>query len=280
VNVAFESVQLALSEWGTELLDLTAYLHRIGNAGPVDNSSRTLHRLHRAHVAAISFENLDAVLGHGIKLDLTTLQDKLVRRSRGGYCHEHSLLFGAVLDQLGFPVMRLLARVCQANRPALPRGHAMLLVEADAQTWLADVGYGGDGPLEPIPLVAGITVRQGRWTYRLETDSRHWTLQVARAGRWVDLYSFSPMDFHHADFEMASYFVSTHPSSPFANDVIVHRTSGTVRYGLRGRVLTVDHPDNVTHRLSLGDGRLVRVLEHTFGIKLTEDEFNQLVALI
>jgi N-hydroxyarylamine O-acetyltransferase len=46
-------------EWSSGKLDLDAYLRRIGYTGPLDSSAATLAALHRAHLAAIRFENLD-----------------------------------------------------------------------------------------------------------------------------------------------------------------------------------------------------------------------------
>lgn len=82
--------------WNGDQLDLNAYLRRINldleavAAGP---TAETLRLLHRSHVTAIPFENLEVILGRPILLDLPSLQDKLVRRPRGGYCYEHVTLF-------------------------------------------------------------------------------------------------------------------------------------------------------------------------------------------
>ncbi|MEO5894881.1 MAG: arylamine N-acetyltransferase [Vicinamibacterales bacterium] len=49
-----------------------------------------LRRLHAAHVAAIPFENLAILMGHGVSLVLDDLVDKLVVGRRGGYCSRTS----------------------------------------------------------------------------------------------------------------------------------------------------------------------------------------------
>src|ERR1044072_5018897 len=85
-----------------------------------DPTAETLRAVHRAHVLAIPFENLDAVLGRGISLDLGSLQDKMVTGGRGGYCHEHNLLFAAVLERLGFPLSSHLARIRLGRRLVPP----------------------------------------------------------------------------------------------------------------------------------------------------------------
>ncbi|MHC5544329.1 arylamine N-acetyltransferase family protein, partial [Singulisphaera rosea] len=112
-------------------LDLESYLARIGYAGDLAPTLGVFEDLHLAHVSHIPFENLDILLGRPICLDLESLQAKLVRGKRGGYCFEHNLLFAAVLETLGFPVTRLAARVRYGTLQLLPRTHMLLRVEVD-----------------------------------------------------------------------------------------------------------------------------------------------------
>lgn len=268
------------SEWGVELLDLPAYLDRVGDTGALTPTVRTLRRLHRAHVAAICFENLDTQLGRDVELGLPQLQDKLVYRRRGGYCHEQNLLFAAVLERLGFRVTRLLARPHLPGRAVLPRAHAALLVRTRAWTWLADVGYGGEGPLEPLALIADASVRQGGWDYRLRRTGREWFVQTRRVADWVDLYSFTRTEYRFADFAMASYHASTHPSSPFATGVVVQRNTDDARYALRGTELVVSHPDGTSSRSPVGPGELPEILRVTFGLGLGRDDEGRLLAAL
>ena len=76
-------------------LDLDAYLERIGYRGPVEPTRGVLDELHLGHVTRIPFENLDILLGLPIRLDLESLQRKLVQGRRGGYCFEHNTVFAA-----------------------------------------------------------------------------------------------------------------------------------------------------------------------------------------
>src|SRR4029434_8767102 len=97
--------------------------------------------------------NLDILLGRPIKLDVESLERKLIDGRRGGYCFEQNLLFSAVLEQLGFKVTRLMARVRYRTTALLPRTHMAVLVDlADGKKWIADVGFGADGLLLPVPF--------------------------------------------------------------------------------------------------------------------------------
>src|SRR4051794_12144270 len=111
--------------------DLGAYLQRIGYDGPREPVAAVLEAVHLAHLTHIPFENLDAFLGRPTRIDLASLQAKLVRGRRGGRCTEHNTLLAAALEALGFPVTRLVGRVRLGTRAVRPRSHMLLRVEAD-----------------------------------------------------------------------------------------------------------------------------------------------------
>jgi len=172
----------------------------LDHRGELTPTAATLRALHRAHVDAIPFENLDVLLRRPVRLDVESLQDKLVRRPRGGYCYVHNLLFGALLERLGFRVRRLAGRVWMrpadraessgpGNDAAPPRSPAVLRVEAGDTSWLADVGFGGEGLLEPIRFADGATSRQGGWTFRLDHSGGEWVLRSLHPEGWFDRYS-------------------------------------------------------------------------------------------
>ncbi|HEY7477344.1 MAG TPA: arylamine N-acetyltransferase, partial [Actinomycetota bacterium] len=70
------------------MVDVDAYLERIGVEGPAEPSEETLRALHRAHLFAVPFENLDIHLGRPIVLDPERLVRKVVAERRGGFCYE------------------------------------------------------------------------------------------------------------------------------------------------------------------------------------------------
>ena len=67
-----------------------------------------------------------------------------MRDRRGGYCYEHNLLLSHVLQQLGFLVRGLAARVLWnvSEGTVRPRSHMLLLVDLDNRHYVADVGFG------------------------------------------------------------------------------------------------------------------------------------------
>lgn len=250
-------------------LDLDAYLVRVGHAGGREPTPELLAALHRAHVTRIPFENLDILLGRPIRLDLPSLTAKLVHGGRGGYCFEQNVLFGAVLESLGFRVERLAARVRAGARRVTPRNHMLLLADAGGAGWLADVGFGAEGPLLPVPWSGGESP-QGAWTYRVVPEPGSpglWTLQSRRDGGWADLYVFSREPQEPIDYELASWYTSTHPDSPFVRTLTAQLITPEERRTLRGRDLVLDRGTAVTRRTIGDDGELLAVLEETFGLR-------------
>ena len=151
-------------------LDLDAYLRRIGYSGDLQPTRAVLVALHLAHATHIPFENLDVLLKRPIRLDLASLQAKLVTAGRGGYCYEQNGLFAAVLRELGFAVTPLAARVRYRVTLALPRTHMTLLVQAGGEGFLADVGFGSAGLLLPVPFGSEAQAQQFAWSYRIVAE--------------------------------------------------------------------------------------------------------------
>jgi N-hydroxyarylamine O-acetyltransferase len=199
------------------LRDIDAYLRRLGLDG-----SPTLAEVHRAHATTIPFENFDPLNGRPVSLGLDRLEEKMVANGRGGYCFEHNLLLKAALEALGpYEVTTMLARV-RVGEPTSVRGplnHLLLRVAHDGTAWLADVGFGGAGLLDPIPFATDVETEQSGWGYRLVAEGNELVLQAFQDGGWTDFYVFVPEPAVFADIEVGNWFTSTHPSSPFVSGV-------------------------------------------------------------
>lgn len=200
------------------MFSLDAYLVRIGLAGQTRHG---LAEVHRAHATTIPFENFDSFTGSPVSLDPADLEDKLVTRGRGGYCFEHNLLLMTALESLGMDVEPMLARV-RLGPPgsARPLNHLLLRVSDSAGTWLADVGFGGGGLLDPVPFEIGTETDQSGWVYRLVEDGPEWVLQVHQDGGWTDMYGFVPQPAERIDIEVSNWYTSTHPGSNFVTGVM------------------------------------------------------------
>jgi N-hydroxyarylamine O-acetyltransferase len=197
-----------------------AYLARIGLSG---NPDPGLAQLHRAHATTIPFESFDPYQGRPVSLDLGDLEDKMVARGRGGYCFEHNLLLAGALGSLGGrDVDPILARVRLGPEGApRPLDHLLLRVrDRDGSLWLADVGFGGGGLLDPVPFEVGHESEQAGWRYRLREDGPELVLQVFQDGDWSDMYGFVPKPAQFIDIEVNNWYTATHPESAFVTQLM------------------------------------------------------------
>ena len=140
----------------TVSIDVERYLRRIGAPTPergrdLEPTAATLAELQLAHMIAVPFENLHVVASAHMRTDLAWSYPKVVEQGRGGWCFELNGAFGALLETIGFPVTYLSASVWDAPRSELgpPLDHLCLVVEADDERWLVDVGF-GDSSLTPL----------------------------------------------------------------------------------------------------------------------------------
>jgi len=249
--------------------DLDAYLRRIGRSGPTHADLETLKALHHAHIEAIPFENLEIQMGGSIALDLGTLQAKMVQRRRGGYCFEQNTLFSTALRSIGFDVETCEARVRQgAEGVTRPRTHMVLRVHCEGRAFLADVGFGGDGLIEPI-LMDGSSSEQAGVTYRIAREDPLRILQRAVAGRWEDLYAVLPDPVFPIDYEAGNWLTSTHPNSPFVLNVTAQRMVGSTRHVLRNLTYSVARGSDVQTR-EITRAELIGLLRDTFGIDVPD----------
>jgi N-hydroxyarylamine O-acetyltransferase len=200
------------------VLDLEAYLSRLGCSG-----HPSVVDLHRAHVSALPFENLDPYRGLPVSLAPEDLERKLVTERRGGYCFELNLLLKAGLEALGAEVQPMLARSRVGAAPGVtrPRTHLLLRVKAEGTIWCADAGFGLGGLFEPIPLAPELEHEQCGWRFRLHEQAGELVLQTVREDAWSDLYAFVPEPVPMIDVEVSNWFACTSPASPFVTGLVI-----------------------------------------------------------
>ena len=142
---------MTTDDWQIDQLDLDGYLKRIGVSAQ-EPSRTALAELHEAHVRAFTFDNIDVLLGRHPGVTLEAVQEKFVGRGRGGYCFEHSTIFSAALERLGYLVRRHLGRVGDPQAGTQQgRTHMTVEVVLAGERMLCDPGF-GMSLLRPIPM--------------------------------------------------------------------------------------------------------------------------------
>jgi len=253
-------------------IDLDAYFARIEWGGATAPTLETLDGLLRSHMRHVPFENLDVLLGRGIELDLATLQDKLVRTRRGGYCFEHATLFAAVLEALGFAPVRHAARVVLfAPRSEVPRTHMFLSVPLGKGTFVVDPGFGSLAPETPL-LLDGATMATDAALHSITRVGRDWVLRARREGEVVDCWVSTLEAENPIDFVVANHYVATHAASPFRDRLMLRALTDAGRVSVMNRDVTITD-DRTSRTMQLADRAALReLLVAHFGFDFPEVE--------
>jgi N-hydroxyarylamine O-acetyltransferase len=269
-------------------MNIQAYLDRIHYRGALAPTLATLRELHRAHLLAVPFENLDIHLGRPILLDQQALFNKIVTRRRGGFCYELNGLFALLLRELGFEVTLLAAGVARADGSFGPEfDHLTLLVRVRSPTasdemaqsahpaapdpqpsaWLADVGF-GDSFREPLRFVEAIEQPQDGRAYRLDRAGEHWTLMQRDEAGWQPQYRFTLQPRVHTEYADMCHYHQTSPDSSFTRKRVCTLATGAGRVTLSDRALIVTaHGERSEHALADEPAFQAALREH-FGIDL------------
>ena len=253
--------------------DLDAYLARVGWQGSLEPTFDTLAGLTRAHITRIPFENVDVLLGRGIRIDLDSIAAKMVAAGRGGYCFEHGTLFQAALEQLGFSVTAHAARVViMVPRHQSPRTHMFLTVDIEGERFIVDPGFGGHTALLPVPISEGAEVRDSDDRHRMVRHEGEWVLEAEIEGKMTPLWTASLEPQLPIDFQLANHWVSTAAASPFVNRLMLRALTPTGRTSVMNRDVTVLTAGR-SEKYQLADRKALRVLlgEH-FGFDLPDVE--------
>jgi N-hydroxyarylamine O-acetyltransferase len=226
----------------SDSLNLDAYFERINWGGGTNPTFATLAGLLRAHLLLIPYENFDILLGRGVRLDLDSIQAKLVQAHRGGYCYEHATLFAAVLEKLGFQTVRHAARVILfAPITGAPRTHMFLTVQLPDGAFVVDPGFGPFASRVPIPLVDGAAAHGDYETHWMIRDGNRWMLRAQLGGKLMDAWVTTLEPDHPVDFEVGNYYTATHPGSLFVNRLIIACLTKD------GRVTAMNRDANLWH---------------------------------
>jgi N-hydroxyarylamine O-acetyltransferase len=243
------------------------YLERINYTGPLDVSIDTLRRLHRAHMLAVPFENLDIHLGRPIVLDEEALFAKIVEHRRGGFCYELNGLFAALLREIGFEVTRISAGVGNASGGFAPDfDHMALVVQLDGP-WLADVGF-GDSFIEPIRLDESVLSEDSTGAYRIALDGDIHRIMFKRLedGSWRPEFRFTLNARELSDYDEMCAYHQTSPESPFTQRRVCSLATETGRLTLTDLKLIKTDRGEREERILSDENEAHKILAQYFGI--------------
>jgi N-hydroxyarylamine O-acetyltransferase len=247
---------------------LQAYLDRIGFKGSARPDLATLRAVHRSHVEAIPYENLDVQLRRAVTRSPADAFEKIVTRRRGGWCYEMNGLLGWALEEIGFKVTRLAGAVTRdVNGDGVIGNHLVLIVDL-GDLWIADAGF-GDGLIEPTPLREG-AFRVGPLDCSLERVEGGWWRYNNDPSGGAPTFDFHLDVSDEALLEARCRFLQTDPASPFVMNAVVQCWRNNEHHSMRGRVLQT--VDGIGKRQRMVDSaeEYVAMLRERFALDLPE----------
>lgn len=213
-------------------------------------------------------------MGEAVRLERRNLQQKLIYERRGGFCLEQNLLFHWALETLGYEGVDVLAARVFGSTEAdatLPETHVLLAVPVGANTYIADVGFGGNTPTVPLRLRADAEQETPHETYRLTGGEPDWVLEVKVRDDWQKLYAFGTTPRGPDDFTAINDRVSS--AGNFRDNLLAARAVKGKRHGLRNltmRTHVMGGESETTILRSVAE--LKEALAGTFGIALPPAE--------
>ena len=249
-------------------MNLEAFLQRIHFAGDRTPGPSSLAALQLSFLLSVPFENYDIHWGRPLSLELDDLEDKIVRRRRGGVCYESNVLFRAALEQLGYEVRYLDARMGMSNDvgfgPACD--HMVLLVSLDRE-YLVDVGNGQSCRV-PLPLDADRLHESEGINYRLSWQDGMRALMTRRGeGNWEARFLFSNGQRELPEFYPMLEHVQTSPESHFTQHRLATRALVNGRVTLRDGKLIVQENGKTTRQDAQDEAEEMKWLKDWFGIQ-------------
>ncbi len=249
------------------MLEVSAYLDRIGYTGPTTPDRETLRRIHLAHLLTVPFENLDIGLKRPIVCDEAAFVRKVVELKRGGFCYELNGAFAALLRAVGFKVTLLSARVSRKGGGFGPEfDHLTLRVDLE-DPWLADVGF-GESFVEPLRLKTGPMQEQMGRKFRIVDADGALQLEAFIDTKWRREYSFTLQPRQLKDFAGMCHYHQTSRESHFTQNRICTRATPDGRVTLSEMKLIVTRGGKREERTLTSEGEREQVQREQFGVIL------------
>jgi N-hydroxyarylamine O-acetyltransferase len=217
---------------------------------------------------------LDVQISVKIDIDPVAIQEKLVYATRGGYCFEHNVYALHLLKALGFHVTPILGRTIWKKNADIvgPATHIILKVLLDDELWLFDVGFSSFGTPTPLRINNSDIQTTPLESRKITTiDNINYIHSMFRNNEWHDIFIFTLQESHPYDWEIGSYFVSTHPMSYFRANILVSFITPTCRYLLLNKVLFTHYLDGSREDREISsEEEYVQVLKTIFHLILPE----------
>ena len=246
-------------------IDVSAYLARL----ELEIEKPSLHflqKIHRAHLLKIPFENLDIHYGKKITFDIRSTFDKIVSCRRGGLCYELNNLIYHLLNQLGFSVYPIAARVFEQDHYSPEFDHLAVILEWEDLPYLVDVGFGKCFTLPKMISEKAQLDYVDYYKFDTDPDGRKVLLHSVDNNRFNPLYRFEMKPRELIEFLGRCQFHQEDPTSRFMQGKLITILTESGRITLTDRHLKILEKGVTNEYPVLDESEFLAHLEFHFGL--------------
>lgn len=248
---------------------ISAFFKRIGldENTKIEHTVDFLNLIQYHCVTHIPYENINIINGVPLNLDFDCLFEKIVLKSRGGYCFELNALLSFILKEMGFEVSDYLARFLRDVEGVPVRHHRVVAVKIDNKTYICDIGIGSKAPRQPLELKTGVLQVKLGEEYQFEKDDRLgyvlWEYSGDKKQRYIS-FTLDPQ--LEVDFTLPSFYCEKHPDSKFNKSLIIAIKTQDGRKSISGNEYKEFVNGEVTFSETLNTQTLKKRLKEDFFI--------------
>ncbi|WP_103864663.1 arylamine N-acetyltransferase [Aquimarina sp. I32.4] len=222
-------------------MNINTYLNRIEYIGTTKATLEVLNNLHTCHLLRVPFENLDIHYRTPILLDLEMIYNKIVIKKRGGFCYELNGLFFELLQNLGFNVKRVSARVYNSTKDVYGEefDHMAIIAEINQVEYLVDVGF-GEFVLTPLKLEINSIQTDSRGYFIIEKyDNEYYKVSKLVKNKKIPEYIFSKKARETEAFREMCNYHQTSSDSHFTQKRLISKLLMNGRVTISGNSIKI-----------------------------------------
>lgn len=257
-------------------MKLDNYLSRIDYHQKPQNNLQTLNELHKKHVFAIPFEDLDIHLKKPLHIEINSLYQKIIIEKRGGFCYELNYLFYNLLKEIGFDCHIVSSRMYDKREKLGPQfDHLSIIVKLE-ENWLVDVGYGSlfTEPMKIPSEIDDYVYKDREAIYKInQLSESNYALSESRRGyKFKKIYAFETIPRKIEEFYEQIDFKQHSEESYFVKNRICTIPTKEGRITLfNNKFIKTIEGDKEEHTIK-NDEEFYQILRDEFKIELFEEK--------
>ncbi|WP_375559952.1 arylamine N-acetyltransferase [Bernardetia sp. OM2101] len=256
-------------------MKLDNYLRRIDYRQTPKNNLQTLNELHKKHVFAIPFEDLDIHLKKPLKIDLDSLYEKIIVEKRGGFCYELNFLFYNLLKEIGFDCHIVSASMYDKRENLAGQFDHLAIIVKLEENWLVDVGYGNlfTEPMKIPSKIDNYVYKDRDAIYKIiQVNKSNYILSESRKGyKFKKIYTFETISRKIEEFYEQINFKQYSEDSYFVKNRICTLPTEEGRITLFNNKFIKTIGEEKQERTIQNDEEFYQIVREEFGMNILEE---------